>query len=123
MPNASSSSAKVRYLDRDQATFALRELSASLAARVPMERVILFGSLARGDHSARSDADLLVVVPESPLPFMERAAPFLVHFADAPVPVDVLVWTSKEWQARLDRRDRFAARITSEGLVLWPAIK
>lgn len=99
---------------------ALETLGASLAARVPVERVLLFGSLARGDHGARSDADLLVIVPDSPLPPPERSAPFIRHFADAPVPADVLVWTSREWRDRLARSDRFAARIAAEGVALWP---
>ncbi len=85
-----------------------------------MDRIFLFGSIARGDHGARSDADLLVVVPESSQPQVDRAAPFIRHFADAPVPVDVLVWTSREWRERLARSDRFAVRIASEGTVIWP---
>lgn len=110
-------------LNRDEAIRALEDLAATLAARFPLVRVILFGSRARGDHSARSDADLLVMVPRSDVAAPERAAPFIRHFADAGVPVDVLVWTAQEWQDRLVRSDRFTARILREGIVLWPVSK
>lgn len=120
MPNASSSTARVRFLDRDQAIAALEALAAAVARRVRLERIVLFGSLARGDHSARSDADLLVIVPDSEEPPVQRAAPFLFHFADAPLPVDILVWTLREWRNRLVRSDRFALRVEREGVTLWP---
>ena len=48
-------------LDADAA---IRDVVHSLAARFQPERVILFGSRARGDHHEHSDIDLLVVVEE-----------------------------------------------------------
>jgi len=34
--------------------------------------VVLFGSFARGDYTAASDADILIILQESPLRFDER---------------------------------------------------
>jgi len=39
--------------------------------------VVLFGSLARGEATAMSDADLLILLRDSPRPFHERAPDFL----------------------------------------------
>ena len=55
----------------------------------------MFGSLARGGWGVGSDADLVVVVEASRVPFLSRALAFP---ADAlPVPADVLVYTAAEW--------------------------
>ena len=44
----------------------LRERLPSLAARLPLVRVVLFGSYARGRATAASDVDLLVVYAPPP---------------------------------------------------------
>lgn len=85
-----------------------------LAPRPEVERVVLIGSLARGDWSARSDADLVLLVDQS-----EARGPFR-GAAYAPttglgVPVDVLVYTPEEargWSPR------FRAEI-DRGVVLY----
>lgn len=51
------------------------ELSAwarSLSERSEVLAVVLFGSLAQGRATAMSDADILIVLQESALPFAER---------------------------------------------------
>jgi uncharacterized protein len=69
-----------------------------LAARSEVREVVLIGSLARGDWSARSDADVVVLVDraEEPGPFRgPRYAP-----AEHPgIPMDLLVFTPEEEQA------------------------
>ncbi|MGH2758230.1 MAG: nucleotidyltransferase domain-containing protein [Actinomycetota bacterium] len=70
-----------------------------LACRPEVRRVVLIGSLARGDWSARSDADLVVVVDDEP--GAERAD-YAPH-RRVGVPIDIFVWTAKactEWSAR-----------------------
>jgi len=65
------------------------------------ERVILFGSRARGEARTNSDYDLLVIV-ESDEPRYRRAAPLYAALADVPVEADVLVYTPAEvaeWSA------------------------
>lgn len=44
----------------------LRERLAHLQARLPLRRVVLFGSYARGGHTAFSDLDVLVVYADPP---------------------------------------------------------
>ncbi|MGI8856378.1 MAG: nucleotidyltransferase domain-containing protein [Thermomicrobiales bacterium] len=65
------------------------------------ERVILFGSRARGEARTNSDYDLLVIA-ESDEPRYRRAAPLYAALADVPVEADVLVYTPAEvaeWSA------------------------
>lgn len=63
MRPASSRSVKVfsPRLSREQVLEVLRGAVGRLQARLPVRRVVLFGSYARGDFTAASDVDLLVV--------------------------------------------------------------
>ena len=61
------------WLDRERLLQALEEKAAELLATFPeVLAVVLFGSLARGEATAFSDADLLVLLRDTPLPFPER---------------------------------------------------
>ena len=59
----SSSSVRIFYpkLDRDQLIRALQERVQRLVHVLPIRRVVLFGSYAKGTHTVGSDVDLLVV--------------------------------------------------------------
>lgn len=48
------------------------EAARALGERPEVLAVVLFGSLARGEATAFSDADLLVLLRDTPLPFPER---------------------------------------------------
>lgn len=63
MPRTSSGSVRVFYpsLDRPELLRRLREGVGRLDAALPLRRVVLFGSYARGTHTVASDVDLLVV--------------------------------------------------------------
>jgi predicted nucleotidyltransferase len=63
MPTRSSSSVRVFYprLDRGALIRRLEEGIVRLDARLPLVRVVLFGSWAKGRHTVASDIDLLVV--------------------------------------------------------------
>ena len=63
MPRGSSSSVKVFYpkLDRETVIKLLSERLKELREKLPLTRVVLFGSYARGNYTVGSDVDLLVV--------------------------------------------------------------
>ncbi len=81
-----------------------------------IDRVILFGSLARGTAGPGSDADLLVVVSHTDLPFPDR----FVRYAPAGVGlgVDVFAYTQSELEKMLADGNSFVARALSEGVEL-----
>ena len=90
----------------------IRQAVATLVAAANPERIVLFGSYARGDAHADSDLDLLVVENE----VTDRAKEMVrLNRALRPlrVPVDVLVVSSDE----LERYGREA------GSVYWWALK
>lgn len=70
MPPRSSSSVRVFYprLDRAELLRRLRAGVERLLAVLPLRRVVLFGSYAKGTYTVASDVDLLVVYGGDPRP-------------------------------------------------------
>lgn len=89
-------------------------LRTHLAAHPPAatERVILFGSLARGDFDGGSDADLLVVGAALPDSAIEQAAGR---------PVDFTLWPPATWARAQAEGHPMATAIAREGIELWRA--
>lgn len=82
------------------------------------ERVILFGSRARGDARDNSDFDLLVIA-ESDEPRYRRSAPLYAALADVPVEADVLVYTPAEVREWSGVPQAFVTTAIREGQVLY----
>lgn len=74
-----------------------------------------FGSYARGDWGVGSDLDLVIIVAHSPRPFEERAVDFDPR--EIPVPVDILVYTEKEWREARD--EPFFRRLAREAVWMY----
>ena len=73
----------------------LSEMVKRIRDAVRPERVILFGSHARGEGSPESDVDLLIVAP-SDLPRWKRTPPIYRLLAGLGVPKDIVWWTREE---------------------------
>lgn len=103
-----------RFLDKKKVVRDLAGLARKVMAEdASVEKVILFGSLAGDTFTARSDADLLIVLKDSDLRFLDRIPRFLLLFAGAPVPTDVFPYTEEE-----TKRVSLARRAISTGVVL-----
>jgi predicted nucleotidyltransferase len=119
MPSGSSSSAGAIFLDRDGAIAALRELARRLAGQdARVHDVVLFGSLATGRATIRSDADLLIVLRDHPLSPRDRIPEYLEAFLPAPMPVDVFPFTEAEIASRRAARYPFLATVEAQGISL-----
>src|SRR5438105_1921893 len=96
----------------------LDTMVARIERVVRPERVILFGSRARGDARENSDFDLLVIA-ESDEPRYRRAAPLYAALADVPVEADVLVYTPSEVEEWSAVPQAFVTTAIREGQVLY----
>jgi predicted nucleotidyltransferase len=97
----------------------LEELARALLAADPnVCEVRLFGSLAADTYTARSDADLLIVLETGAPRRMDRIPALLAHFRTAPIPVDILPYTRAELEAALAAGDRFVERILNHSILL-----
>lgn len=95
---------------------------AQLAARIveaeKPEKIILFGSYARGTATENSDVDLLVVT-RSTLSRREREVRLTRQLFGSGVPYDLSVLTPEEVEERLERNGPFIREILSTGQVLY----
>jgi uncharacterized protein len=82
------------------------------------DKVVLFGSRARGDSSGRSDYDLLVIM-ESTEPGFRRDAPIYLALRGVSAPVDVLVHTPQEISDWSAVPQAFVTMAMREGKVLY----
>lgn len=82
------------------------------------ERVVLFGSHARGEAEAHSDVDLLVVA-DSDRPRYERAVPIYRAVSDLPFEQDILVYTPTEFREWSRVGQAFVTTALREGRVVY----
>jgi predicted nucleotidyltransferase len=82
------------------------------------ERIQLFGSRARGEANLESDWDILVVVPEASLVPADPLVPWRLR-RDTGVRADVIVYSSREFEAERDVPNTLAYEATSAGVALY----
>ncbi len=83
----------------------------------PPEKVILFGSFARGTRKEWADLDV-VVVQKTDLPFIQRTRKVLEEF-EPEVALDILVYTPEEFAELTNSRPFFREEILAKGKVLY----
>ncbi|MHC4655968.1 MAG: nucleotidyltransferase domain-containing protein [Planctomycetota bacterium] len=97
----------------------IEEFGQRIGCEFGAERVILFGSYARGRVTDDSDVDLLVIIP-----FEGRSVDKSVEIRmklRPQFPVDLLVRTPEKVQQRIEMGDGFMREIVEEGKVLYEA--
>lgn len=95
------------------------ELSDQIAHEFHPERIILYGSHARGDATEDSDVDLMVILPfEGPSAHMALRIRKRVR---RQFPLDLLARTPEEVRQRLEDEDWFLREIITQGRVLYEA--
>ncbi len=80
-------------------------------------KIILFGSLARGDIGRWSDVDLLVIAEDLPERFLDRFT-LVCESLDLPGEVDVLLYTPEEIE-RMREGNTFIKRTLREEVLLY----
>lgn len=96
----------------------IARLTARIVEAERPEKIILFGSYARGTATETSDIDLLVI-SRSTLPRPEREVRLTRQLFGSGVPYDLLVLTPEEMEERLRRNGPFIQEILSTGRVVY----
>lgn len=97
----------------------IEEFGRRIGRQFGVERVILFGSYARGEVTDDSDVDLLVIGS-----FEGRSVDKSVEIRmklRPGFPMDLLVRTPEKVRQRIDMGDGFMQEILEEGKVLYEA--
>ena len=100
----------------------VRRVLQRLVAEYAPQRVILYGSYARGEPGPDSDIDLLIIKQTSAR-FLDRwtSVRRILSGTHPAIPIDTLVLTPEELDTRLARGDLFLAEILEKGEVLYAA--
>lgn len=98
----------------------VHEIVARIVAAARPERIVLFGSRARGQHRPDSDIDLLVI-QKSNLPRHRRSIPIYQALIGLPVEVDweIIVYTPAEVHEWSQVPQAFVTTALREGKVLY----
>jgi predicted nucleotidyltransferase len=118
MLERSTGSVTVIYLDREAVIEKTRAAVDALAHQhAEIERVVLFGSMARGDAVPGSDVDLLMVLSESRFPFLDRSVEYKPK--GIPVAVDVFAYTEDEIEKMTHDGHMLLKQALSEGVTVY----
>lgn len=111
------SSPKIRLfrLDREKVMAELREYAKKTVEKGALA-VILIGSLARGNYTAYSDADIIIITKESHERPMDRAAKYMEPKAS--IDIEPRVYTIKEIREMIRNRARTVREIAEHGILL-----
>ncbi len=96
----------------------IESVTAQIVEKYNPEKIILFGSAVRGELSADSDVDILIIKKDTPLYGADRIRQ-LSRLIERNIPIDFLVYRPEEFEKRIDMGDPFLKAIVREGKVLY----
>ena len=96
----------------------IHRITQQIIEKYKPEKIILFGSAARGEGNPDSDADFLIIKKDTPLYGSDRVRE-LSRLVDRKISVDLLIYRPEEFEKRLQMGDPFLKAIIKEGKVLY----
>ncbi len=96
----------------------ISQMVRRIVRRFHPERIILFGSHARGDPGRDSDVDLLIVMPVKGSR-REKAVEIGVALHDIRAPKDIIVTTPEDFEWRKEIAGTIERPAAQEGKVLY----
>jgi len=96
----------------------IESITVQIVEKYGPERIILFGSAARGEFAPDSDADFLIVKKDTPLYGADRIRE-LSRLIERNIAVDFLIYRPEELNQRMEMGDPFLKAVLEEGKVLY----
>ena len=96
----------------------IENISGQIIDKYRPEKIILFGSAARDEMDADSDADFLIIKADTPHYGADRIRQ-LSRLIKRNIPVDFLIYRPDEFKRRLEMGDPFLKLIVEEGRVIY----
>lgn len=100
----------------------LRSVTSLIVTACDPEKIILFGSYAKGQQNCDSDVDILVIGDFGGSSFLRnQELRQLLH--SCPIPIDIHVATMEEIEAESGKLFSFMNSVISSGVVLYTSRK
>jgi predicted nucleotidyltransferase len=96
----------------------LIEIIDKISSNYNPEKIILFGSYAKGNPGEASDIDLFII-KESILPRYKRGLEVRRLLYGSMIPIDLLVYTPKEIDLQKDKKYSFVYEVLNTGRVVY----
>jgi predicted nucleotidyltransferase len=96
----------------------IKSITSQIIEKYKPDKIILFGSAARGELSAESDVDFIIIKQDTPYLGAERIRE-LSRLINRDIPVDFLIYRPDEFEGRLAMGDPFLKSIIKEGKMLY----
>jgi predicted nucleotidyltransferase len=96
----------------------INEIVNRIAVNYNPEKIILFGSYARGNFSDKSDLDF-ILVKDTPIPKHKRGLEVRRLFYRLAIPMDFKIYTSSEFKEELSNQYSFLSSAIKESKVLY----
>ena len=77
--------------------------------------IIIFGSIAKNNYTGTSDVDIVIILKESDLNFIERIVKYRKYF-DLDIGVDLFVYTFSEFEKMKRENNFFIKEIIDYGI-------
>src|SRR2546421_10456097 len=97
----------------------IQKLADAIAAKFPVEKIILFGSHAYGTPTEDSDVDLLVVMEYAGENLEVSVDLMMARPADFDHPFDLILWRADELDRRYRQFNPIAREALDRGVVLY----
>ena len=93
----------------------VEKIKAYLITHYPVEKIILFGSLARGVITPQSDIDLCLIMNTN---HKRKLLAKLYLNIPSDFSVDLMIYTPEEWKNNLEDSASFASKLIKEGKII-----
>ena len=84
----------------------IKDIVSRIAEKFDPDKIILFGSYALGNPNNDSDIDLLII-KDTDLPPQKRSFDIQKSLIGSMIPIDILVYTNKEFEQEKDKKYSF----------------
>jgi len=96
----------------------INEITRRIVQSSQPDKVILFGSYARGNPTESSDLDLLII-KDSDTPRYKRGREIRKYLRGLKIPVDLVVYTENEIHKWRNVKTAFITTVIESGVVLY----
>jgi predicted nucleotidyltransferase len=96
----------------------INDISTRIVKSIDPEKIILFGSYAKGNFREDSDLDL-IIVKDSKLPRHKRGKEIRRLFYGLLVPMDLKVYTPDEFKSEIKNKYSFLSKAIKESKLLY----